>query len=617
MTDSGRPAAEARITLQRLTLPDPAICTETDLYVHLEEGAFLRLGADEIAFLTGGRAWFDTYMNMLSLASWGRHCRLSGLWLRLAGEGRFHLKIWRTLRADMQGETLLEDLVDLSPEGTVIDLGARLGAWLAEGDGGIVAFRLAAMGPGRLTGGAFLTGVPDGGLRPLRLAVSITTFRREAAVAATAARVTAFLDGEGAEPMAAAGAEVRLFVVDNGQSATLPPHPRLTVIPNANLGGAGGFARGLAAAQDAGFTHCLFMDDDASFQMENLLRTAAFLQLARSPRAALAGAMISAVRPWMMWENGAVFDRLCRPLHVGTDLRSTPAVVRMEFAASRPKPPGFYGGWWYFAFAIDQVRHYPFPFFVRGDDISFSLAHRFDTATLPGVVSFQEDFSAKESALTLYLDLRNHLHQHLVHEGMEIGATGTARIVLRFLIRSLVRMHYDSAEAQLTAWEDVMKGPEFFAENADMTARRPAIQALIRTEAWRPATPGDLAVPEMSFHEPSLRYGRRMLMLLNGHLVPLWRLLGRSRRIPISHRGLIWPLWGLKEAVFISADESRAYRVRHDKARAFRLLARAFGLFLRWRRAYPALRRAHRAGYEQLAARSFWQSRFLSSPAGD
>ncbi len=94
------------------------------------------------------------------------------------------------------------------------------------------------MGEGRLTGGAG-AGPAPAEAPPLRLAICITTFGREAEVAVTAARVTAFLDGEGAPLLAGAGVSAHLFVVDNGQSVALPPHSALTVIPNANLGGAG------------------------------------------------------------------------------------------------------------------------------------------------------------------------------------------------------------------------------------------------------------------------------------------------------------------------------------------------------------------------------------------
>jgi galactofuranosylgalactofuranosylrhamnosyl-N-acetylglucosaminyl-diphospho-decaprenol beta-1,5/1,6-galactofuranosyltransferase len=607
----------APVTLQRLILPDPAICTETDLFVHLGPQAHLSPAMDGVLFLPGGTASFDTYMNLFNLGTWTGACRLNGLQLRLAGTGRFELQIRQAVAATGDDRVLLTDVITLDPAGVVTDLARLLqpgtDAFGITPMAGLIMLRLTALTEGRLTGGSFETDA-SAPLRPLSLAISVTTFRREADVALTAARVTAFLDGEGAPLLAAAGLRAHLFIVDNGQSATPAPHPHLTLIPNANLGGAGGFARGLAAAQDGGFSHCLFMDDDAAFLMENLVRTAAFLQLARSPRAAVSGAMISSGRPWAMWENGAVFDRLCRPQFVGTDLREPTEVTAMELAAAAPKPPGFYGGWWYFAFPVDQVRRFPFPFFVRGDDISFSLVHRFETATLNGVVSFQEDFSAKESPLTLYLDLRNHLHHHMVHEGMEIGATGTARIVLRFLLRSIVRMHYDSGEAQLMAWEDVMEGPAFFADNADMTAKRPAVTALIRTESWKPVTPADMALPALVDTPPGPAVSRVLKYLINGHLVPLWRLWGSEVRIPLSHRGLIWPFWGRKTACFTNADESRAYTVRHDKARAYGLIWRAFRMYLRWRRDYPALSRAHRDSYATLASRPFWEERFLGAP---
>lgn len=607
------PEAASRLVLQRLTLPDRAITTERGLFVHLDDLAHLCMDDGEIAFGAGGTAWFTTYMNLFNLRLWSGRCRLDGLWLRLAGAGRFGLRIWQVTGADLSEQTLVEEIVTLSAEGIAIDLSAALSAPRA----GVIMFRLTAFGEGRLSGGAFETGAPSGPADPIRLAISITTFRREGDVAATAARVTGFLDGAGAPALAALGAEAHLFVVDNGQSVDLPPHPRLTLIRNANLGGAGGFARGLAAAEDAGFTHCLFMDDDASFMMESLLRTLAFLRLARSPKAAVSGAMISEARRWAMWENGAVFNGACRPEHVGVDLRDPGALAQMELAAALPKPPGFYAGWWYFAFPIAAVKHYPFPFFVRGDDISFSLANDFDTATLSGVVSFQEDFSAKESPLTLYLDLRNHLHHHMVQDGLRRGALGTARMVARFLARSVIRMHYDSAEAQLMAWEDVMKGPGFFADNADMAQVRPRVTALARTEAWVDA-PAHMATdlpdlpPEAGM---SLPVAKALKFTLNGHLVPFWSHLAGEVTVPMPQRGLIWPLWGRARARFVDPARQKTYEVRHSKARFAGIVLRAGTLLLRWIRVYPALSKAYRDAYPDMASRGFWERRFPGDAA--
>ncbi len=229
--------------------------------------------------------------------------------------------------------------------------------------------------------------------RPIRsqvigpgLLISITTFKREKAVRHTVARLDQFLSDT------QLGDRVHTFVVDNGRSAEIESNDHVTLIENQNLGGAGGFARGLLEARKRDFTHCLFMDDDASFHMENIYRTYIFLALATESRTAVAGAMINNSHKWRMWENGAVFDRFCHPQFIGTDLRLRDEIFRMEFESVYNNANGYYGGWWYFAFPLQHVEHFPYPFFVRGDDINFSLANDFLIHTLNGVTSFQDDF---------------------------------------------------------------------------------------------------------------------------------------------------------------------------------------------------------------------------------
>ena len=601
-----------RVTLQTLTMPDPAICTEEALYLRTRGPAFPSLGTGRIDMAAGAEVDLSTYFNLLNVGNWARHCRLDGLDLVLRGEGRVWLQATLHAPKGAADEVLHAEALDLDPAGARVDLRAAIARTERAGGAGVLGLRLRAAGDARLDGGRFETRAPEGAAPP-RLAVAITTFRREDDVRRTMERIAAFLDDPARS--GTLGARARVFVIDNGRSVPDPGLPRTAVIANPNLGGAGGFARGLAAAADGGFTHCLFMDDDASFQMESLVRTDAFLTLARDPAAALSGAMISSARKWAMWENGSVFDRSCRPQHVGTDLRERREVLEMEFAAARPKPPGFYAGWWYFAFPVAHARRWPFPFFVRGDDISFSLANRFRTATLNGVVSFQEDFSSKESPTTLYLDMRNHLHHHLVHDGMEIGWRGTAKIPLRFMARSLVRFHYESAEAQLLAWEDVMRGPDFFAANADMTERRAALAALTRAERFAPIAPG-AAPPE--WERPG-RGGWRLRLLalsLNGHLLPFFRRFARSASVPIEDRGLVHPVWGHDSLTYLSASREAGYAVGMDRRRFLALLRRAFGMTLRWRREYAALRDAHRGAYPRMADRGFWQPRFDAAPGG-
>ncbi|HHS94398.1 MAG TPA: hypothetical protein ENK63_03545 [Rhodobacterales bacterium] len=620
------------IVIQNLTMPDPDICPDDSLFMRRDAGVFFDPTSGRIGMGAGSTVTFDTYFNLFNLGVWAARTQLLGLTLKLHGEGRALVRILRgkverekdmprgsqfvprlvspdpDARLTRDRALVFEAELELVPEGAEIALGRLLGAQSDEGEvppqSGLLYLEITGRdGPVALDSGAWLGRAPAVE-EPVRLVMSVTSFRREAETAATAQRITEFIDAEGA----AIGIRFDLQIVDNGQTLDLPAHPRLRVIPNANLGGAGGFARGLAEARKGDYTHVLFCDDDASFMVESLRRTAAFLRLARKPNAAVAGAMISAGKPWAMWENGAVFDRICLPQFVDTDLRLPHEVGRMELKTARPKPTNFYAGWWYFAFPIAAVQHDPFPFFVRGDDISFSLANDFDISPINGVVSFQEDFSAKESAFTLYLDLRNHLHHHLVQPGLDIGPWRSARLALRFLNKSIARMHYETAEAQLEAWKDVMKGPAFFEDNVDMSKRRPEILALIQAEAWREISPFASDVPEL--RDPGMLVGRIMRLLLNGHIIPLWRVIGRSVTVPIVRRSLLWPTWGAKQATYYDVTGTLGYTVHHSKRRGWSVMLRAGWLTLRWLRDYRSIQKAHREGYERLTSPAFWQSQF-------
>lgn len=597
--------------LQNLVFPDTEICNEPPLFVHLNDRAFLRLGHDGVILMKGGVAVFDTYFNLFNLGNWLRNCWLDDLELVLRGHGRVSVHVWMAAPQGMEGIIAFDDIVTLSENGTGIDLSALLLEKAPQAAGaGVVMFKITALEEAELTGGAFRTRT-EGGELP-KLAVSITTFGREEEVAGTARKLARFMDEF------EHGDRIGVFIVDNGKSAKIEPHPRLKHVPNENLGGAGGFARGLAEAQADDYTHCLFMDDDASFLLESFARTYSFLRFARDPKTAVCGSMISNARKWAMWENGAVFDKHCRPQFVGQDLRDPGSVLDMEFKAAKPKPAQFYGGWWFFAFPLAHVKQHPFPFFVRGDDISFSLANKFQFATLSGVVSFQDDFSAKESALNLYLDLRNHLVHHLVFPDMQLGANGTASIALRFIWRSLCRFHYESAEAQLRSVEDVMKGPKFFADNADMKQRRAEINATIQQEKWQPADIG--ALPPSRTGSPRGGFVNKVLAAtVNGHLIPFYsRIFGDKISVPVDHRGLLHPLWGASEISFYDPINSKAYTVKQSKSRGLGILWRTFRLLMKFRRAYPRLVQEYRKGYPEIAAPTYWQGQFHpEEPAKD
>jgi len=89
---------------------------------------------------------------------------------------------------------------------------------------------------------------------------------------------------------------LRVLVVDNARNLEpeVPAGAPFRLVPNPNLGGAGGFARGLIEFREEGWsTHVVFMDDDISLEPEAIVRTITLLSHATSPDLCVHGAMMS------------------------------------------------------------------------------------------------------------------------------------------------------------------------------------------------------------------------------------------------------------------------------------------------------------------------------------
>jgi hypothetical protein len=84
----------------------------------------------------------------------------------------------------------------------------------------------------------------------------------------------------------------------------------------------------------------------------------------------------------------------------------------------------------------------------------------------------QEGFAGRQSPLHAYLDLRYHLHHHLVHEALDIGRVRTAAVALRLIYRAWRARQSDQMLACVRAWRDMMRGPAQFDQICDLAALR-------------------------------------------------------------------------------------------------------------------------------------------------
>jgi galactofuranosylgalactofuranosylrhamnosyl-N-acetylglucosaminyl-diphospho-decaprenol beta-1,5/1,6-galactofuranosyltransferase len=584
-------------TLQSLVLPNLEVCSEEALYVRLNGRAWAALAEPQLHFRAGGLASSDTFYNGLTLRVWKRVCDIRSLVLALRGDGRFVLTFGqhrRGLASRWLGEYTL---VLVAGHDTQVPVPG----WDTLQDG-LLFFRLHALQPGRLQAAAWRTADPP--RHDVRLGLVVTHYDRPAQVQAAIARLHRDLLARPdlQQPLS-------LTVVDNSRNLADPALPGITVLPNRNLGGTGGFVRGLLALRDSGcHTHALFMDDDASCEAESIARTLALLQYCRDASQAVAGALLRQAAPWQLLEKGARFDGQVRQLAHGLDVRRVDDLLEAEQDGMRPD----YGAWWFFAFPLAGVRSFPLPFFVRGDDVHFGLANRFAITTLNGVACFGEDFSTKHSPLTAYLDARYHLVLALL-DGRRLAAR-IGWVATRLFLKPLTAYQYTSARAVALALRHVLQGPRFFREHLDLQAVRSEIAA------WQPAerlAPVDLGT--LAWRGPRRRPESRLrrllrLLTLQGFLLPGPLLMDRMVLQDKAFHGRASAVFRYRRVLYAHAADGTGYVAEYDRRRFFAELGAFATLWLALWHRLPRLRQAYLREAPGLASEAFWRGVYAAAP---
>lgn len=586
--------------VQRLLKPDAEINSEYNLFFHSGKGGGYDTNSKVYFANPEAELIFDTYFNALPLNRY-QLPPATPLSIRIKGSGKCIVTV-EIARATRSWDILSKVRLDLD-----------------EADEAVLTIPTP-----EVTGLIFLsfTAVTDLEISEIDYRIEhpsiaeptitgvITTFKRDAAVQKTAQRLSAYFKDN-----TDIADRFQLLVIDNGGDTDSVPFPGGRVLKNPNYGGAGGFSRGLLTIVTEGLSsHCLFMDDDASFFPEAIRRTLAVLSFNSSPDLAIAGALITKNRSWMMWENGAIFDGKCHPLDVGKDLRKVQDVIHAGIAP-QIKTPKKYGGWWYFCFPVEHVEKWPFPFFVRGDDVNFALSNSFDIKTVLGVVSHQEDFFAKQTPLTVYLDMRSHFVHHLTVKNLERSLWKDIKSFSGFFYRFNASYHYEAARSVILAIEDLMRGEEFWVSNLDMSRKRQEIAAYTRREKIAKDIQFNPIDAPLSTKKPSKSLFFRTLRkwTLNGHLLPSVFFFRKGRTIPIGERNDLTITFLRPFIVRYDYEECQGYIVKRSNLSFFKNYYIFFKTIVKYIFNYKKTKSEYLSLHRNLTSMEFWRGKEICS----
>lgn len=602
---------------------DPHVKEYPGLYFQAESGK-LQPQEDGSALLSGA-VDFTTYLNGLPAEKWKRYTEIEEVWLHLELSGS-------------ECDVLLEGAPRGKGEAKLVQTGA-VHAAAAQSDPQVidvqvpsnnmdfVGFAVRTDGTVRLSNCYYYTRIDEADVNHVRLALSTTTYKKESFVIPNIEKVRKSIRSDSG-PIHGV---FHMFVIDNGRTldADALSDDLVSVIPNRNVGGAGGFARGMIAALDdpSDFTHILLMDDDVIILPESIKRTFNLLRLARGAYrdAFINGAMLTLERPNLQFEDVSYVQRS----GVYRRVKGNLVVDRLADVLANERisveVPHAYGAWWYSCIPLKRVREVglPLPVFVRCDDVEFGMRAKPTYMTMSGICVWHQGFNDKFRAnVDFYQYIRNFLIMIAV-DGAASENMFVSRIARDVRLR-LRDLDYEGADLLLDAFDDYLKGPGFLerADGAELMKTKSARNekmlpvgelgldevTLARIHAMADAEDAAIAADPDHGHPATTFFALWESLPYDKHELPDSMLIDSPAILSFfAHEKPDLDI--ARHTTYIALDPSfRKGAIRHmDRRRYNEVKGRLDLLTGRWRKDGASIRRAYKQELPRMTSMEFWR----------
>ena len=444
------------IRLQSILFPSDDMCAEEQVYYHRTPD--------------GKKIDFDGYFNLFYIEKHKKYTDLTRLFLSI----------------DIQNEAeivLMHDREEIrkcrcNPEQTHYEIEFPYQNY----DKGVFWFRVLTTGetPQDITKHRIITaayhGIADT-YRQVNILADICTYKREEYLLNNLKRMLFFLGKEENQDLSA---RMQFLIVDNGNTLSsneeiqtlLKTTDKIRVIPNSNTGGAGGFTRGIQEAhklqKELSLTHVVLMDDDATYEMDSLIRLYGILCTLKEEYKDLTigGAMWRSDHPFIQHSSGEWYkDHSVYNYNPFIALRSYEECTQ-DYMTTTALEYRMYSGWWLCCYSLNVVTPDNMPlsqFFVHLDDVEFGVRNRKQgnpIAFFNGIGVWHKSFDLEFAGWKKYYDIRNDLFLIDLY-GTEKEKRTYLKHVRKQMTGQLFNMRYLEMHLTYLAAKDYQKGWEW------------------------------------------------------------------------------------------------------------------------------------------------------------
>lgn len=432
-----------------------------------------------------------------------------------------------------------------------------------------------------------------------------------------------------------------ILIVDQGtekvqdhpdfEEVVAPLASKFRIINQANLGGSGGFARGMFESVNNGSDYVMLLDDDVVVEPESILRLITFADYCKNPTIvgghmfdmydrSVLHAFGEVVNPWRTF-----YDKPHEDMSLGHDLgrnnlRSTHWMHRRVDVD--------YNGWWMCLIPTEVINKIglSLPLFLKWDDAEYGLRAKeagVATVSFPGAALWHVSWQDKDDSVgwQAYFHERNRLITALIHSPFEKGGS-VLRESLFLDVKHALSMQYYTEEGRLMAIEDLLSGPGHL--HPSLSERLPVIRGKVKEfqDAQLKSNLDDYPQPKTS--KPPFKGRRNFSSPGYQKLIP-WTIstVGRQLFKPVDDLAKThpqiqlnysenrwWTVSKFDSLLVTNAEGTGVFWYQRDPKKLRENLARASKLHAQLFKNWADLRNQYRSAAAEVASYDAWAKTF-------
>ena len=295
---------------------------------------------------------------------------------------------------------------------------------------------------------------PINNINDVDLAICICTFKREEYIKKN-------IENLSKSSLFNSNSKSHVFICDNAKTLADISYDWVTVLPNRNVGGSGGFTRCMVEVKKSKrhFTHILLMDDDINLDSQVVERTINMIKILKPEHKndILGGSMMVLHEPWIQFENGGLYKHgFMQFPNKMMDLRN----IRSIIINSRINKLN-YNAWCYCCMPTTMLeKGLPLPLFIHMDDIEYGTREKHNIITMNGIGVWHPFFANQRQSNIVYYDMRNKMI--VLSRNNKNDVTRYSLTLLNGLFNFIYRYDYNRFLAACDGFDAYLDGIDHF-----------------------------------------------------------------------------------------------------------------------------------------------------------